>query len=342
MRVRESDALFSRENSNEIKGYAMLAIIFSHVGYFLSKDTQFLFPFSIGGGVAVNAFFFLSGYGLAMSAFKKYLKPIPFYIRRFFKIVIPLWVTLFLLYCVDFFLLKKIYSIRSILFSFLGWFPTANIWNDVNSSLWYISALFFFYIIFPIIFRPWVPYASAFVILVVSGFFTYFLAPVGVRELYEVHWLLFPLGVFVASFAHTRMLVLPKRVRSHWIFGIIALVIASVLLYGYAEIGTQYEQYMSIAMFGLFVIGFWLVPLRSEFIEKIGKYSYGMYLIHWPLMYRYGIWFQFLPSWFATLVGVGLSFLFAVFLDFLVQLILLRHSDPPRAGKNPDPLSHSG
>ncbi|TSC51942.1 MAG: hypothetical protein LiPW41_709 [Parcubacteria group bacterium LiPW_41] len=322
MRVRRGDELFSRENSDEMKGYAMIAIVFSHVGYFLSKDTQFLFPFSIGAGVAVNTFFFLSGYGLAMSAFKKYLKPIPFYVRRFFKIIIPLWITLVLLYVADFLLLKKTYSTTSIIHSFLGWFPTANIWNDVNSPLWYITILFFFYIIFPIVFRPWVPYSSAIVITILGGLFAYFVAPSEVQGLYQVHWLLFPLGVIIASFSHTRVLSITRGSKQQWIFGIVALIIASFLLYGYAQIGTKYEQYVSILMLLLFFAAFWFIPLRSELMEKIGKYSFGIYLIHWPLMYRYGIWFQVLPPWFATFVGLLLSFGFAFVLDAFVQLIL--------------------
>ncbi|MFA5871030.1 MAG: acyltransferase [Candidatus Paceibacterota bacterium] len=321
MRMRAKDELFSRENSDEMKGYAMLAIIFSHIGYFLSKDTQFLFPFSIGAGVAVNVFFFLSGYGLAMSAFKKYLKPVPFYIRRFFKIIIPLWITLLLLYVSDFLVFKKTYTTSSIVHSFLGWFPNANIWNDVNSPLWYITILFFFYLIFPIIFRPWHPYSSASLILICGGVFAYF-APIGVRGLYETHWLLFPLGVLFASFSHIRMLVLPKRTKSQWIFGIVALVASLAVLYGYAGIGTKYEQYISIVMLALFITAFWFIPFRSEIVEKIGKYSFGMYLIHWPLMYRYGVWFQFFPPWFSTLIGIVLSFLFAVVLDMIVRIIL--------------------
>lgn len=327
MRKRTGDELFSRENSNELKGYAMLAVVFSHVGYFLSKDTQFLFPFSIGSGIAVNIFFFLSGYGLTMSAFKKYLKPIPFYIRRFLKIVIPLWITLTLLYVVDYFVLGKIYSTSSMIQSFLGWFGTANIWSDVNSPLWYLTFLFFFYLVFPIVFRPWHPYLSAGVVFVLGGLFAYFVAPIGVQSLFRAHWLLFPLGVLVATFGHLQVLTLPKRSKSQKILGLVAFVTACGLLYGYAEIGTIYEQFISIGMLALFLVAFWFIPLRSELVETIGKYSFGIYLIHWPLMYRYGVWFQFLPPWFATLVGLGLSFLFAVLIDKLTAFILKKKEE---------------
>lgn len=328
MRVRttrlpdgQGDNILSRENSDEMKGYAMLAIVLSHVGYFLSKETQFLFPFSIGAGVAVNVFFFLSGYGLAMSAFKNYLKPIPFYIRRFFKIIIPLWITLILLYVADYFVLHKTYATTSIIHSFLGWFPTANIFNDVNSPLWYITLLFFFYLIFPIVFRPWHPYSSAFIVMVCGGIFSA-LAPVGVHGLYEAHWMLFPLGVLFASFAHTRTLALPKISKPRWFVGSFVFVVACILLYRFSGVGTNYEQYMGILMTFLFFIAFWLIPLRSELMEKIGRYSFGIYLIHWPLMYRYGVWFQVFPAWFATFIGLVFSFIFAFLLDSLVAWIL--------------------
>ena len=53
--------------TEELKAWSALVVIFSHVSYFLLNDSSFLYPFSNYGGVAVNLFFFLSAYGLALS-----------------------------------------------------------------------------------------------------------------------------------------------------------------------------------------------------------------------------------------------------------------------------------
>ena len=59
---------FSKETTQDLKGFAILAVILSHIGYFLSTDDKFLFPFSILAGVGVNLFLFLSGFGLTVSS----------------------------------------------------------------------------------------------------------------------------------------------------------------------------------------------------------------------------------------------------------------------------------
>src|SRR5690348_6614939 len=57
--------------TQELKGVAILAVVFGHIGYFLVDDNRFLFPLSVGAGVGVNIFLFLSGYGLTLGLLKK-------------------------------------------------------------------------------------------------------------------------------------------------------------------------------------------------------------------------------------------------------------------------------
>src|SRR4051812_35906082 len=65
----------TKEHTQELKGIAILTIIFGHIGWLLAKDHQFLFPLSALSGVGVNLFLFLSGFGLTLSEKKKQLKP---------------------------------------------------------------------------------------------------------------------------------------------------------------------------------------------------------------------------------------------------------------------------
>src|SRR5258708_6334643 len=85
---------FDNSLTEELKGFAILAIVFSHIGYFLVTDHQFLWPLSIAAGVRVNLFLLLSGYGLALSFSKNPLSIKDFYLKRLLKLFIPLWIVL--------------------------------------------------------------------------------------------------------------------------------------------------------------------------------------------------------------------------------------------------------
>jgi peptidoglycan/LPS O-acetylase OafA/YrhL len=61
---------FTPSTTEELKGIGILAVVFSHIGYFLVNDHRFLFPLSTIAGVGVNLFLFLSGMGLTFSSIK--------------------------------------------------------------------------------------------------------------------------------------------------------------------------------------------------------------------------------------------------------------------------------
>ena len=72
----------SIDHTNELKGIAIMMVIFSHIGYFLDSKDAFLYPLSVAGGVGVNIFLFLSGYGLTISSLKSSLSVFGFYYKR--------------------------------------------------------------------------------------------------------------------------------------------------------------------------------------------------------------------------------------------------------------------
>ena len=109
LRSKKNHDFFPIETTNELKGLAILLVIFGHIGYFLVDDHSFLFPLSTIAGVGVDIFLFLSGYGLVVSALKKTLTIFQFYKTRLIKLLIPLWITLGTFFLLDFFgfLVKK-------------------------------------------------------------------------------------------------------------------------------------------------------------------------------------------------------------------------------------------
>src|SRR3989338_4223352 len=112
--------------TQELKGFAILAIVFSHVGYFLALDHSFLFPLSVFAGVGVDLFLFVSGFGLATSACARGESVVQFYRRRLKNIYVPLWIVLAAFFIAGYFILHKTYAGDYIEGSLAGWFPSAN------------------------------------------------------------------------------------------------------------------------------------------------------------------------------------------------------------------------
>ncbi|MFA5020452.1 MAG: acyltransferase family protein [Patescibacteria group bacterium] len=214
---RKSDIrILSKETSNELRGLAILGIIFTHLTYGKFYGTEFLFPLGIWGGIAVNLFFFLSGYGLAASAIYHPKTLLEFYRKRVAKIYLPLWLFLFFVLLADAYLLNRFYPLAEVIAAFFGFFPRADLFVSINSPLWFLTPLLFYYLIFPLIFHQRHPRWSVLAIFIVS-FSAYWPGwPVTeqIWEYYQTHWLAFPLGVLLAVLTVSPQAVCAACVRS--------------------------------------------------------------------------------------------------------------------------------
>lgn len=201
LRRKKGFDLFSLELTRELKGLAILAVVFSHVGYFLISDHRFLFPLSVMAGTGVNLFLFLSGYGLTMSSLKKKLPVLGFYKKRLLKLFTPFWIVLLFFLFLDYFVLHISYGPGYIAKSMLGIFPQADLFKDVNSPFWFLTPLLFYYLVFPWVFSVKRPWLTAALIFVASFFVLKLNLPVSIDilHLYKLHFLAFPLGVAFAS-----------------------------------------------------------------------------------------------------------------------------------------------
>ena len=99
--VAKSADFLSQETTAELKGLALLMVVFSHIGYFLVSDRSFLVPFSNYAGLGVDLFLLLSGYGIMASALARPLSVWQFYKRRLTKIVVPVVITVGLFVAID-------------------------------------------------------------------------------------------------------------------------------------------------------------------------------------------------------------------------------------------------
>ncbi len=323
IRKSRSNVFFSREVTNQLKGFSILAIIFSHIGYFLSPDPRFLYPYSILAGVGVNLFLFLSGFGLSLSHQKYPLSPLVFYKKRLSKLFIPMWTVVTIFLIADFFLLHRGYSVTEMWRSFLGFYPRADLSQNLDSPLWYFSVIFFLYLIFPLTFLKKLPLLSPILVLLVSLLVLKLPLPIDpdVLKLYNLHFLAFPLGMLFAQ------LIPAFRFKLNFVLKSVIFVMA-LLVFFYTAVHSGVgerpiiEQGISlITMLSILVI-FILSKFDIKLFSLFGVYSYEIYLLHWPILARYNL-FLGLPSFLMVIFNLSLILILGYLLQKSVKYLTL-------------------
>ena len=191
--------LFPISVTQELKGLGILTVVFAHFAYMLVTNADFLFPLSIIAGVGVDLFLFMSGYGLTVGMLKKPLPIFEFYKRRVIKIFIPFWVALILIFAANAIFLDIHYTVPYMIQSLLGWFPTAEGFDDVNSPFWYITWMMMFYVLFPLVFSTKRPWLSAIILAVIATLIgVYNPLNIGDNWLHRLHTVAFSLGIVFA------------------------------------------------------------------------------------------------------------------------------------------------
>jgi peptidoglycan/LPS O-acetylase OafA/YrhL len=329
-RKRQDHEFFPIAVSQELKGFAILTVVFAHVAYALVSDSKFLDPLSTMAGVGVNLFLILSGYGLIISALKKPGTIWQFYKYRLAKLYVPFWIFLIIFFALDFFVLKINYGPAYMLKAFLGFFDRANLYLDVNSPFWYFTWIVMYYLIFPWLLIRKVPWLSAILIYAVTFLFLYSQPHFfdQVIHLYRVHLIAFPLGVFLGwlfnySVGFWKLKERLNAGKNLWFqLGASILLIAGILYFAkHSGVGEKpiIEETISIVTSLLLIALFLIKRIEIKTFYWLGLFSYEIYMFHWPLMYRYDFLFKYLPAWLALslylVVFVGIGWLFKQLID---------------------------
>lgn len=343
LRKRKAGNFFSSAVTQELKGLAILMVVFSHISYFLVSDNRFLYPLGTMAGVGVNIFLLLSGFGLAISAIRSPLGTWQFYKKRLLKLFSPLWLFLPLVYLADYFILNHDYGWEYVLRSLAGLYPHADLYLDVNSPLWYFGFTLLYYLAFPIIFTRRAPWFSA-VLLYLGGYWFISAKPhyfAEVLRLYEVHIMAFPLGVLIGSYwSEDRLKSLIDKLQawlgknSAFIPYPLSLILLGALYYAwlYPGIGVspEMEQRMSIITTMILLAIFIIKRFEVKLFYWFGVYSFEIYLWHWPLMYRYDYLYRSLPGWLATsiylILFLAIGYIFSKVVNFISNFISSRVS----------------
>ena len=326
-RAKHTD-LFPVSVTQELKGLGILTVVFAHFAYMLVTNADFLFPLSIIAGVGVDLFLFMSGYGLTVGMLKKPLPALEFYKRRVIKIFIPFWVAIIIIFAADAIFLDKNYGISYMIQSLLGWFPTANGSEDVNSPFWYITWMMMFYALFPLVFSSKRPWLSAIILAVIATLIgVYNPLEMGDNWLHRLHTVAFSLGIifawllFETKDKENKLVKTLKHFRNEakvMPLVVIAVMLAVVVYMSLHTTSSHWptltailgkgffvDQLTSIIIMFAFIVIFSLKKFDNKFLAIYGLYSFEVYLIHWPLIGRYDIFFNnILPDWAAVVAWI--------------------------------------
>lgn len=327
--------------TNELKGLGILTVVFAHFAYMKVTNADFLFPLSIIAGVGVDLFLFMSGFGLTVGMLKRPMKTVDFYKKRVIKIFIPFWIALIIMFIADAIFMDKTYSVGYIIKSMLGFFPTADGFGDVNSPFWYITWMIMFYLLYPLVFfkdKPWLSAIILAVIATIIGTFNIF--DLGSNWLHRLHTVAFSMGIILAWLLQVKEgeqnrfieYIKDFRDNSKDMKYIVISVMFVIVFYVSQRTGAGswpsltailgqgffVEQLMSIVIMLAFTVIFILKKVDSKFLTMYGVYSYEVYLIHWPLMAKYDIFFVYLPAWAAVIAWLVAFILVSMLLQRLV------------------------
>ena len=335
--------IFPISVTQELKGLGILTVVFAHFAYMLVTNAEFLFPLSIIAGVGVDLFLFMSGYGLSVGMLKRPMPVLDFYKRRLIKIFIPFWIALIFIFAADAIFLQINYPVPYMIQSFLGWFPTAIGFGDVNSPFWYITWMIMFYALYPIVFSAKKPWLSALILAVIATLLgVYNPLDMGDNWLHRLHTLAFPLGIVAAWLLmetkdkENKLVTTLKNFRNNasnsMIHYVIIVVMLAIVVYMSlhtnanhwpkltALLGKGYfvDQFTSLVIMFAFIVIFSLKKFDNKFLAIYGIYSFEVYLIHWPLIGRYDIFFSYMPAWAAVLAWLVAFILISIVLQKMV------------------------
>ena len=289
---------------NVVKGFAMLGVIFEHWTMVSHESQNWFLEKTVlltgSGGALVHQFFFLSGFGLTLGYLKRGIPSWKiWFIKRFSKIIVPYWIIITGTYVLALAVGNK-YTVGD-------WFSyitlTRNFFTSgrmLNWSFWFMPVIVGLYAFFP--FLIWIlERLRASTFLMLSFFLSYgsiaFFAIAGYpvdnhqSAIFFFHLTPFAAGMFLAKITFKCNFILDKLASWYGCFLGFVMVGFSALLLKILTFGNLINDIFTAL--GFFLILLWiyktltnikLLKPIADFMKLFGKYSYLIYLLHWPLI----------------------------------------------------------
>ena len=173
-----------------------------------------------------------------------------------------------------------------------------------------IRIILFYYLIFPLVFWRKFPVISAVLIFIISVLILrYVELPVvpDVLKLYRLHYVAFPIGILFAilqtsKYKLTGLIKGVNPILRYILVGTLLISVGYTAIHSGVGEKTRIEQSISLITMASFFFIILLLPLKSNFLMMLGIYSYEIYLIQWPLLYRHDFLYKYFPAGMATIL----------------------------------------
>ena len=277
---------FQRNDSNTIKGTASLLVIFAHIISIMSdlnKSNVLLKPFTMGGGIGVLIFFFLSGYGIYKS-YNNLIPSLEFLKKRLINIYIPYVLMKICFFIVFLMTESEISVLKSVKYVFFeDWFVVVIV---IQYVLFY-TAWKFSYVLHSKNFL--IPFCFLFSLLLAVLFVFWGLNPRWYNGL-----LLFPVGMYIAE--NEEQFV--NRIDKNWLMSFAINIILFCVFGALFEIYKEeiwsciIKTFCGISFSLLVCIIFRKISIKSKILIYIGRRSLYYYVVHvslMPLIYKINI-----------------------------------------------------
>lgn len=291
------EVLLNRNQTNEIKGLAIILVIISHMAYIMNippKIELLIHPF---GYLGVSLFLMASGYGCTMSSIEKDNYRIGFWKRRLGKIL-PMLSTLTVTFVIISALLyEKQYSITEVVLDSVG------LTSYIGKFTWYIGYQYFWYGAFYIIGCSKDSRRCCLIQYFGCSLIVYIISAIVVTSsiqfnLWGLNCFSFPIGVAIAMYSAEIKKVVQREKCISWL-AVGSFVFFFVLCY--VILGNPKNLLIQNILKSLIALNFCVFILTLTYThrdkiskwggQKIGEISFELYLI-------YGYWIFVLPNFF--------------------------------------------
>ena len=270
----EKNNFFSKEQTNWLRGIAILMVIHSHYFADIGISENFsgvpLFLVSSIGFLGVGLFIFMSGYATMISYVNK-----PNYLKRYIpKRIVRLYVP---------FLLSFIFFLGGMLC--FGIYPTLDDWLAIplmslpHTLNWYLKIQLILYIVFYLLAvwikkKPFIIMAMSIVCLI----YTIIASSIGIQNYWFESVLLFPVGMAFALYKiRITDFILRKKVLN---FVVSLFILAFTFLLYYYRGGVAFEIMFIFSFVLLSVNLCGIIIGTSKVLKWMGSMSLELYLSH--------------------------------------------------------------
>ena len=311
---------FTKATTDALRGLAVILLLIGHLCMFGIAGKQ---PFEYTGIIAVVIFLYLSAVGLT----KTYrLAPChsSFLYKRVRKLLMPLWLSAALFYCLDAYLLNKTYPVLEELLNFAGIISL----QSPNPATWFVSYILFLYVVFFLCSQLSSPgWLKIMAMMAVIGAAITILGRIPVlrtKYFYGASFtIVFPLSVTATLYGERCLDWLRRFSGRQASMMFTALLLTSILIYLASD---QLQTPQLIILLTLLI--FWIDShgYRIKTLSWLGTISFEIYLLHMPFMLNYGfvagqehIWLYFAGY---CLLLIPASYAFHMGCTFLTNRLL--------------------